>query len=237
MTTFGLVHGAGTVGASWAPVAAVLEAHGHRCVAPDLPMEDPAATFSAYAQVVLDRLADAGDDVVLAGHSMGGMVVPLVAAQRPVRACVYVAAMVPIPGQRLVDVMRDEPMVTAEASAAMVRGDDGLIRWDHDGAQALLFDELPPERAQQAWSTLRAHAVAPYREQCPLTAFPEVAATYVPCAEDRVISPSWGRDTGAQRLRATVVELAGGHMPMLTRPRELAALLERLAGAAPEAAG
>ena len=226
MTTFGLVNGAGTVGASWGPVSAVLQAHGHRCVMPDLPMEDREATFADYAQTVLDALADAGDDVVLVGHSMGGMVVPLVADRRPVRHCVYVAAMVPVPGRSLRDLMREEPMVTPEASAAMVRGEDGLIHWEHDGAVELLFDEVSPQQAERSFASMRGHAVAPYREPCPLAALPAVTATYVACAADRVIDPGWGLAVAAPRLAATATTLPGGHMPMLVRPRELAGVLE-----------
>lgn len=226
---FGLVHGAGTVGASWAAVAARLEARGHRCVAPDLPMEDPDATFSDYADVVDARLSGlAFDDVVLVAHSMGGMVVPLVADRHPVRACVYVAAMLPVPGERLADVMRAEPMIEPAAAAAMVGGDDGLIRWDPDAADALLLDELSPERATQARAQLRPHAVAPYREPCPLAALPDVPSAYVVCAEDRVVSPAWGRRAARQRLGVTARELPGGHMPQLARPRELAGLLLEL---------
>ncbi len=222
-----LVHGAGTAGSSWAPVRERLEAHGHACVAPDLPMDDPEATFADFAGVVADALGAGAEPVLLVGHSMGGMVVPLVAARlgATVHACAYVAAMLPVPGRSLAEVMRAEPMVSPEASAAMVRGADGLIRWDPAAADALLFDELDPPRRAAARAGLRPHAAAPYREPCPLAALPAVPSTAIVCVADRVISPAWGRSAARERLGVTAVELPGGHMPQLARPQALTDLL------------
>ena len=58
---------------------------------------------SAYAEVVLAETAVAGDDLVLVGHSLGGLTIPLVAAARPVRALVFLCALLPQPGLSLVD--------------------------------------------------------------------------------------------------------------------------------------
>jgi hypothetical protein len=51
------------------------------------------------------------------------------------------------------------------------------------------------------------------------------------CAEDRVVSPAWSR-RAAVALGADVVDLAGGHFPMLTRPAEPAEILARIASGA-----
>src|SRR4051794_27939833 len=89
MTTFGLVHGAWHDDACWEPLIERLEARGHTAVAPVLPCDDPAMGFCDYADIVVDALADAGDDVVLVGHSLGSETVPIVADRRPVRLIVY----------------------------------------------------------------------------------------------------------------------------------------------------
>ena len=94
MTTFALVHGAWHSGACWDPTAAVLRARGHDVITMDLPCSDPAAGLEEYAAVVLDALGDA-DDVVLVGHSLGGLTVPVVADRRPVRELVLLAALRP----------------------------------------------------------------------------------------------------------------------------------------------
>jgi len=107
MTTFALIHGAWGSGWHWASVPAELRSMGHEVVAPDLPCEDPHATFDDYAEVVLGALSETrDDDLVVVGYSLGGHTAALVAARRPVRELVYVAAMLPEPGLSLNDQFR-----------------------------------------------------------------------------------------------------------------------------------
>ena len=54
-------------------------------------------------------------------------------------------------------------------------------------------------------------------------------AVSIVCAEDRAITPDWSRRVARDWLGVAPIEIAGGHSPHLTRPRELAALLDRLA--------
>jgi hypothetical protein len=68
VSTFVLVHGAWHGAWCWSRLLPELEARGHRSVVMDLPVEDGDATFEEYA------------DVVLVGHALGAMVLPLVAA-------------------------------------------------------------------------------------------------------------------------------------------------------------
>ena len=49
MATFALIHGAGDVGWYWHLVERELRDRGHEVVAPDLPIDNDAATFSDYA--------------------------------------------------------------------------------------------------------------------------------------------------------------------------------------------
>src|SRR5947209_6342173 len=102
MATFGLVHGVCAGGWCWEGVTPLLEAAGHDVVAVDLPCEDRDATFSDYAEVVHEALG-ARDDVVLVGHSTGGLTIPLVAVGRPVRELVFLCGVIPVPGQSVVD--------------------------------------------------------------------------------------------------------------------------------------
>ena len=100
VTTFGLVHGAWHGAWCWELLVPELEGRGHRAVAVDLPGDDPAAGCAEYATVVCDRLRAEDSDVVLVGHSLGGLTIPLVAAERPVQALVFLCALIPVPGRR-----------------------------------------------------------------------------------------------------------------------------------------
>jgi pimeloyl-ACP methyl ester carboxylesterase len=112
--TFVLVHGAWHGGWCYARVAALLRARGHAVFTPTLTGQGERAhlisgsvNLSTHIEDVLgvfrcERL----NDVVLAGHSYGGMVITAVAdriAPR-IRALAYLDAFVPEDGQSLFDI-------------------------------------------------------------------------------------------------------------------------------------
>ena len=116
MTAFVLVHGAFRGGWSFDPVRVELEERGHLAFAPTLTgMEgrnerrvDGRAPITLGDWVVdIARVLDVEDltDVVLVGHSQGGIVVSAVAEQHPQRLArlVYLDAPVARPGERAVD--------------------------------------------------------------------------------------------------------------------------------------
>jgi pimeloyl-ACP methyl ester carboxylesterase len=102
MSTYVLVHGAWHTGENIKPVAESIEAAGHRPFAPTVKgnrPEDPRnvglaeAIQSIVEHLVLNDLTD----VVLVGHSYGGMIVTAVADTVPdrIRRLVYWNAFVP----------------------------------------------------------------------------------------------------------------------------------------------
>ena len=109
MTTYALVHGAWHGAWCWDHLAAELHRRGHHTVAVDLPDGDPAAGCASYAETVTAALGGAGQDVVLVGHSLGGLTIPLVAAARPVRRLVFLSALLPQPGRSLDDQVAADP--------------------------------------------------------------------------------------------------------------------------------
>jgi pimeloyl-ACP methyl ester carboxylesterase len=232
MTTFALVHGAWLGGWSWDAVAPLLRQAGHQVVAVDLPAEDGAATFETYAEVVCAALGEATDDVIAVGHSYGGNTIPLVATRRPVRHLVYVAALVPEIGRSMVDQMRDDPeMLNPAHLRALSKPDDQLRRhWaDLAAARELICHDCDDPTAAQTIGRLRPQCLRPGMLPSPLDAFPAVPATYVVCDADRFVGPGWSRRVARGRLGADIVELSSGHSPMLSQPRALADVLERIA--------
>ena len=58
----------------------------------------------------MEAALDGLDEPVLVGHSMGGLVIPLVAARRPVRRLIFLAAMLPSPGRSANEQRGAEPI-------------------------------------------------------------------------------------------------------------------------------
>ncbi len=65
-------------------------------------------------------------------------------------------------------------------------------------------------------------------EVCPLRAWPAVPSSYIVCADDRTVRPEWSRRAARERLAVDPIELPGGHCPHVSRPRELAEVLNNL---------
>src|SRR3954468_4605957 len=227
-TTFALVRGAWHGAWCWERLAPELEARGHRVVAPDLPCDDPTATFQTYADVVASGLESAGDDVVLVGHSLAGNTVPLVAAGRPVRRIVYVGALIPIPGHTLNEMMASEPetMVRGHQAGLSRPDEQGRTRWeDFAGARRTFYADCDERDARAAFERLRPQSRAPYDVPCPLEALPPAPRTYVVCTKDAIVDPDNARRVATGRLRGALVELPGSHSPFLSRPAALAEIL------------
>lgn len=227
MTTFALIHGAWGSGWHWAAVPAELQRMGHEVVAPDLPCEDPDATFDDYAVVVLAALEDVdGDDVVVVGYSLGGQTAPLVAARRPVRALVYLAALVPDPGVSLDDQFARGDRMLLPAYAAGVERCAGGTRWvDLDVYRDATCHDCEEPAVRERFQRSRSQSRRPHREPCSLAALPDVPTRYVACREDRIVNNAFWRAAVTARLGVEPVELPGSHSPMASRPAELARLL------------
>src|SRR3954452_13616873 len=96
---FVLVHGAGGGGWCWDAVAPALREAGHEVLTPDLELRDADTTAEDHAQQVIDAIGDLAD-VVLVGHSYGGMPIAVVTDRVPERLArgVYLDAFAPRDG-------------------------------------------------------------------------------------------------------------------------------------------
>ena len=152
MSIFGLVHGGGLGTWCWELLLSELKERGHHAVTMDLPLEDQSAGATHFAEAVLEAF-DGLDDLILVGHSLAGLIIPLVAAQRPVKRLIFIHALLPRPGQSAADQFRAEPdmfnpeMFTAKAPF----WEDEVV------AKRFLFHDCPPEVARDARGALAPH--------------------------------------------------------------------------------
>ena len=236
MATFALVHGAWHGAWCWEPLIPLLEALGHRALAMDLPCEDRTAGAQRYAEVV-DRAIPPTGDLVLVGHSLAGLTVPLVAARRPVARLVFLCAHVPEFGRSLAEQVAAEPELNHpvfRSHPGRVTDPDGTVTIrDETAARDIFFHDCTPDDVRWAFARLRPQAAAPRREPCPLAEWPPGKRAYILCRQDQAIAPAWSRRVARERLGVEPIELDGSHSPFIAQPSTLAGVLDRLARDAP----
>ncbi|MEJ3653193.1 alpha/beta hydrolase [Actinomycetes bacterium KLBMP 9759] len=223
MSTFALIHGAGVGGGwFWHLVEAELRSRGHTTVAPTLWAGDDTETVAGYADSVVGML-DAPEELFVVAHSFGGFTAPLVAQRLPTAGLVYVTAMVPEPGESPADWWTntghpEAVRIQAAEDGGLTGSSDPYVGYFHD-VPAHLADQVasrePPPPSDTAY-------YAPW----PLEAHPAVPTRYVLCTEDRLFPAAFQRRLTRERIGTTPDEIVSGHCPALSRPKELAALLD-----------
>lgn len=222
LSTFVLIHGAGDVGWYWHLLEAELRSRGHDVVAPDLPCEDDSAGLGEYADAVVDAVRDRKHLLVVA-QSFGGFTAPLVADRLPVDVLVLLAGMIPSPGEAPEDWPRNTGMKEAVQEQAARDGgktgnDDPLVTFYHDVPRALAEEALRRGRSQSS---------TPGKSPWPLEAWPDVPTKFLLCKDDRFFPADFLRRVAAERLGITPDKIPGSHCVALSRPKELAEILER----------
>ena len=235
MATFVLVPGSWLGGWVWRRVAPRLRDAGHDVHAITLTALGDRAHLgsgetdvSTHIQDVVATIeAEELTDVVLLGHSYAGVVVSGVAERIPDRIAklIYLAGVLPVDGESFLDSAPSDFREYAEA----LKAEAGPAAWrfpvitDEDFAQYYGDHGIGAE--DMAW--LRRHAVGhplgSYAEPLSGGAPAALPTTFIRCTEDappELTGPraGWGYE-----------EIETGHWPMISKPAELAALLDRTA--------
>ena len=221
MTTFVLIHGAGSDGWYWHRVAPLLRADGHAVVAPDLPVGDDRAGLPEYTRAVLD-VAGGRADVVLVAQSLGGFTAPLVAEELRAKLVVMVNAMTPFPGEPPGDWWGNT-------------GWDGTVPETEDEVQEVFLHDVPADVAAESAGHAIPQSGTPFAQPWPLDEWPDVPARFLAGRDDRFFTLDFQRRVARERLGVDVGEIPGGHLVALSRPEELAAKLREYARAASSA--
>ncbi|CAN7475315.1 alpha/beta fold hydrolase [Phenylobacterium sp. LjRoot219] len=237
MATYVLVHGGHHGGWCYQKVARLLRAAGHEVYAPTLTglgdrrhLLSPEVDLEMHVADVVNLLVyEDLHDVILAGHSYGGMVITGAAdqARERIRELVYLDAAHPRNGESLADVA----VQIMEVCRDWVREIDGveLVTWPQTLDPAF-FGVTDP--ADSAWMRARLH-LHPWRcytQKLQLT--DEAAVRRLP-RTDIDCAPRLGefddRRKAERREADRAWEIDTGHDLMVTEPEKLAEMLLRLA--------
>jgi pimeloyl-ACP methyl ester carboxylesterase len=214
-----LVPGAGGSAWFWHRVVPMLEVHGHRAIAVELPGDDPKAGLAAYTEKTLAAI-DGDPDTIVVAHSLGGFTAAMVAARTPLSALIFVNAMIPAPGEIVGD--WGDTVGSAEARTAAAKRHGYATEFDLD---TYFMHDVPAEAIVGAW---RPEADTIWSERCDFTSWPEVPIRALAGNEDRLFPVDFQRRVARERLGVELEVIPGGHLAALSRPAELVeALLRR----------
>jgi len=234
MSTFVVVHGAWTGGWAWKKMRPLLRGRGHEVFTPTLTglgdrahLARPEIDLSVHVEDILGVLAiEDLRDVILVGHSYGGMVATGVAdrASERIARLVYLDAFVPRDNQSLAE------LVGPQRRAEMVEAQRTL----GDGWR-VPPNPMPPDTGPEdlAWALPRRvmEPGATFQQALPLTgAVDKLPRAYIYCTR---FAPGDVFRKFADRARAEkgwrYDELDASHNPHITMPETLAALLHEIA--------
>ncbi len=235
-TTFVLVHGAFAGAWSWDRVTPALEAGGATVVTVELPAhgadETPTedATLAAYTDAVVAALDAAPGQVVLVGHSMGGLVISQAAEARPdaVSKLVYLAAFMLEDGKSLIAASANDP----ESNLAMyLTQGTGTLTLQEEGVLGAFCSDCSDEDAALVISHLKPEPSAPFFTAVHVTeeSWGSVPRAYIETLADQTIGPTKQASFIAALPVDETLTIDSGHCPFLTKPNELAAALLSLA--------
>lgn len=225
-----LVHGAWGGAWIWRRVLAPLREAGHEVHALTLTgdgerahLRRPDISLHTHIDDVLGLVeAEELTDLVLVGHSYGGMVITGAAAAlnsrgaQRVRSLVYVDAMVPLPGEGWGDA--HAPEIVAARRAAAAAHDNALPPPDPANGFALSDTDADWLRRRHVPHPFGMYRVPLHFDGALVEALPR---QFIDCHQPAYPTIDAMRQRVRQQPGWQVVEMATGHFPMLTQPEAL----------------
>ncbi len=236
--TYVLVHGSWLGRFCWTEVVTMLEAKGHNVLTIDLPAHGDDRTLPENTS--LDSYRDAaigviGDrhDVILVGHSMGGVVISAVAEAIPdrLKALVYVCAYLPLSGESLYQLSSEDkdslvgkywrqehPEQYSPASVAA----EGIVE--------VFGADCPPHYQDLLVNKHRPEPVPPLATPVTLTEarYGSIPRYYIETLHDRTVSHQLQLLMLSRTSVSKRFELPSSHCPFFAMPDRLVACLTEL---------
>lgn len=231
MSTYVLIHGAWHTGELLEPVAAPIRAQGHEVHTPTLAGNRPGDAKTIGLDAVIKSMVDYFDenkldDVVLLGHSYGGMVITKLADMMPerIRRLVYWSAFIPLDGECLLDLVPPHYAGLFEQLAA-ASGDNSVTLPFPIWREAFIND-ADLELAQSTYDKLNPHPFKTNQDKVSLQNFPEngVGKSFLHCQEDIALPAStpWHPRLSEKLGLFRLVSMPGSHEVCFTNPGLLA---------------
>jgi pimeloyl-ACP methyl ester carboxylesterase len=217
-----LVHGAFADGSGWRRVVDILGKDGYTVSVVQEPLTSLADDVAATKRV-LDLQQG---PVILVGHSYGGVVITEAGNAPNVAALVYIAAFIPDQGESAVGLLSQ----AAPANNDMRATKDDFLYLDPAAFPGDFAADLPPAEANFMAHSQAMLAKAAGGAPVTTAAWHQKKSWALIATRDHNLNPDLER-TMAKRAGSETIEVPASHAVYVSRPEDVARLIERAAKA------
>lgn len=218
--TIVLIHGGFVDGSGWEGVYKILKQQGYTVSI----VQNPTISLRNDVAVVKRIINAQNTPVILVGHSYGGAVITEAGSDPKVEGLVYIAAFVPDKEESVSTLIKNSP--PDAPVPPILPPQDGYLLLDKTKFPSSFAADVDREKAE-----FMADAQVPWGEEAlngmiSNPAWKTKPSWYLIATEDKMIPPS-AQIAMAQRAESTVVEVAGSHAIYISKPKEVASLIDK----------
>jgi pimeloyl-ACP methyl ester carboxylesterase len=202
-------HGLWADGSCFQKLIPTLQSEGHEVMCSQHGLD----SLKGDVECVTRCFGRVSGPVVLVGHSYGGTLITHAGTDDRVAALVYIAALAPDETETSQGQQQKFPVTEVFSHIEVA---DGRIWLRPDGVDAFAGD-LPEAEQKVVWATQTVPVPDLFNQKMEGTAWKTKPSWYIVAKNDRTVHPDLERFV-AKRMRATTVEVASSHVPMLSQP-------------------
>ena len=224
MENFVLIHGGMIGGNCWNTVRKLLQHKNHSVLTPTLTglgekkhLSHPDVDLETHIQDILNAIFYAEvSDIILVGHSYGGMVMTGVADRIPnmIKKMIYVAAVLPTDGESMFDAIRPEISSFLHEGAQQGNG------WEVPVGAPESYGIHASEEVKWFEKMTTPHPLKSFQQKLHFNdaSFHGIERVYIKASKDDALDNMAKR---AEEMGMPCYKINSGHFPMLTSPEAL----------------
>ncbi|OAA27447.1 putative hydrolase or acyltransferase of alpha/beta superfamily [Frankia sp. EI5c] len=192
------------------------------------PEEIRSVALPDYRETVAEAVRSTAGDLILVAHSLAGLSVTagIAAAPERVRHVILLSCAVLPEGESVLSAIHGQPAPDVDADAALL----GEPVAQTPELVARMAGEMSPEELAYTFSISVAEPGRVLRSPTTLTGWDAgVPATWVRLLRDNVFTPQRQTEMAARAGVTDIVDVDAGHLAMISRAAEIAAICNRVA--------
>lgn len=220
-----LVHGAFADASGWEAVIRILQSRGYEVSA----VQNPLSSYEADIETTRRLIEAQPGPTVVVAHSYGGAVITAAAAgSSKVKSLVYLAAFAPDAEEPLGPLLERYPTKVVEAFRPDAAG---FLTIDRAKFREFFASDLPSAQTDIMAVTQKPLTSSVFAATTKVAAWKTIPSWFVVAQNDKVINPDLERFF-AKRMGARTTEIKSSHAVFMSRPRDVARVIEQAARAA-----